>query len=684
MDQGVEFTHRMAFSFYQKLKRLRAMTVAEILFRLRQSIDDKLEKQRVLTGRIEPVELFVSRLSGTGESLEDKFKNVFAAFQQRRFFVWQKEEPQKLAQEHKSRFPDTLDKTTAAAEKYLNHEFEVFGLHVHFENQINWHYDPLLIKSVPVNYWSDINYYSPDVVKEVKYIWELNRCQHFVTLAKAFFLTGDEKYARGLFHQWSEWIDKNPFKMGVNWTSSLECAFRLISWTRALAFVRNSGQLNPGLYVKILYSINFHAHFIADHLSKYSSANNHLIGEALGLIYAGTYFPELPESELWRNYGFKLFNKEIARQVHPDGVTTEQTTFYQKYIFDFGVLALVAAEKANVNLPTAVKNRLEKMAEFYATLIDENGNIPHIGDDDGGCAVKLTDHQENSNRELLSAAAVLFARSDFKHAAEKLSESTFWLLSDAARIFDGLESKKDGRAIHHFKNGGYVILNQHQPVEQKMVFDCGPLGLSPLAAHGHADALSITLSVDGQPVLIDSGTWLYLGAGDERNTFRSTRAHNTLTADEQNQSEIIGPFQWGRQAEVKNIKVENQSDHLFVEASHNGYRRNRVIHQRRIEVHDGMWIVKDFISGVGNHQIDVYFHCLASNLKQRERAVVIDYSTFTVEFQFEKLETIKDKLSIDKAWHSFHFGQRDQHSVIRRQVTGPLPLELSTKIRIYA
>ena len=668
-----------------KLKRLRAMSLPEIFYRLFQFIRDTRDKQKMQKRPAESLELFVSKLNGEASGLEEKFKNVFAGFQNRQFGDWEKIPRHELLTIYETNFPQNRQKTLDAADQYVKHRFTILGYHLDFPDSINWHYDPLLQKSLPLMYWRDINYYAADTVKEVKYIWELNRCQHFVTLAKAFYLTKKQIYVKALFQQWSDWIDKNPYKMGINWTSSLECAFRLISWTWALAFVRKSGHLNPAGYATLLQSIHQHAQFIKKHLSKYSSANNHLIGEALGLIYAGTYYPEFTERARWQDQGFDILFKELLQQVHMDGVSKEQSTWYQKYIYDFGLLALLAAQQARADIPQAVLNRLEKMAEFCAAILDKNRAAPHIGDDDGGEALRLAEGEKNRYCSLLNTAAVLFKRADFKVLFPNFSETAFWLLGESGLSdFQQLATARDERRLIAFKVGGYIALQQ-QPLEQKMVFDCGPLGFGRMAAHGHADALSITLSVDGVAVLMDSGTFMYLGAGDQRDYFRGTAAHNTITIDEKNQSEMLGTFQWGRRAECTIDEIEENEIYCHVLASHNGYRRFKIKHSRSIMTRNGMWIIKDVFSGLGNHKIDAYFHCGIEDLIRNENSILAVCKKFNIEFKFaRKPSSVREGLQIEKAWHSRSFGERQQHSVIRRTVTAEMPLELITKIEIHA
>ncbi|MBN1480822.1 alginate lyase family protein [candidate division KSB1 bacterium] len=675
--------NKLYLQIMKKLNRLRAMSVPELCFRFARYFRDKRDKQRVLRGDVDSLALFIAKLNGQADSLEDKFRVIYTAFHNRRPFRWQKKPREQFVDLYRTHFVKNLNLCAKAAERYIKGEFTIFGLPVHFAESIDWHYDPLLKKAIPLVYWRDIDYYS-EKIKEVKYIWELNRCQHFVTFAKLFYLTGSEKYARALFDQWTDWIKKNPYKMGINWASSLECAFRIISWTWSLFFVRESQQLNPGLYAHVLQSIHLHAQFIEGHLSKYSSANNHLIGEALGLIYAGSYFPELAKAETWRNLGFAIVFDELLSQVHSDGVCKEQTTFYQKYIYDFGILMLLAAHYACVSVPPEVRVRLEKMAEFYVALMDQNGYIPNIGDDDGGETLRLVEGEKNRYLSALSTAAVLFSNTNCRKVCTELSEATLWLLGESAiGTFSQLRAKKENRFFIHFKSGGYIVMNQDKPVPQKLIFDCGPLGLAPMAAHGHADALSFTLSVDGTPVLIDSGTYLYLGAGQDRDYFRSTAAHNTLTVDDRSQSESLGPFQWGQRAECTVEEIIDDGKILRVQASHNGFRRQKLTHHRTIEARDGMWYCLDLISGVGNHKIDMYFHCAPCETSRQNQSVSALFPAFTAELTFHQSDSAcREDIHIFTAWHSKSFGQREQHQVIQRQVIANLPLKLVTSIKV--
>ena len=655
------------------------MSPAEIFYRIIQILGDRADKRDQFGGAAESLESFISRMRGDASAIEEKFRLVFQNAMRRNAFNWQKRDRADVLAVVEKRFPAGKAATLSAADAFLDGKFEIFGKKIEFSEQIDWHFDPLANRSIPLAWWRDLDYYSPDVVREVKYVWELNRCQHFVTLGKAWFLTGDDKYAHGVLAQWMRWIEKNPYKMGVNWTSALECAFRIVSWTWALQFVKSSSELNPGRYARILQSIEQHALFINSHLSKYSPANNHLLGEALGLIYTGCYFPELPRAERWRRTGFVIFERELLRQVHDDGVSAEQAFAYHHYVFDFGILVAIAAARLGEELSAEAPARLQKMAEFYNAITDVNGHVPAIGDDDGGRALRLMEGSADAGNVLLSTAACFFQRNDLSPRSDDCDEAAFWLFgADCSPAEPANVVEK--AALTRFSGGGYLIIRRHSPCKQRLLFDCGPLGLGAMAAHGHADALSFTLSVEGHPVIIDSGAYMYLGAGKERDYFRGTSAHSTIVVDGLDQSEMLGPFQWGRRAQCRLERTEIHGDLVRVQASHNGYRRRGVTHRRRIESEGDGWLIIDEISGVGIHQIDAYFQLAPCECSVSGLTAKCQFNHCDLHFEMQGSGADSMDLSYKDRPFSERFGERGKHPVLRVSLSGRAPCILKTRI----
>ncbi len=675
----------------EKLHRLGAMSIPEMFYRFGRDLSELADKRSLLhLKEPEMLDAFLRRHHLLNGSPTTKAA-VFQKFLSRDIFPWQMEDTDKIKELFANEFSSFKKVTLKTAARAAKNELTIFDRTVCFGEKIDWHRDILAGKSISLKYWKDVNYRDPYSVREVKYVWELNRQQHFVTLAKAWFLTGNEKYAKALFIQWMDWIEKNPYKFGVNWTSSLESAFRLISWTWALQFAKSSASFSPELYFKILQSLENHGRYIDEHLSQYSSANNHLIGEALGLIYVGCYCPELQQSRKWRDKGFHILSSEFEKQVHADGVIKEQSTFYQKYIFDFGVLAQIAAEYANIAMPKIISQICKKMAGFVFHVMDCAGNVPPIGDDDGGEAVRLSEGEANPFHALLSTASVLFNAPEFKNSGTPIHEATFWLTGFSGQLkFHKLNALKSRPTVANFPDGGYVIVrSETNSMHQHLVFDYGPIGLGRLAAHGHADALSIILHVNGEPVLIDSGTFLYLGAGEWRKYFKGTPAHNTVTVDERDQSESLGVFQWGRKAKAELNLLNESDDAVIFSARHDGYKKLGVTHKRHVNFdRHSRWIISDELHGNGVHKADVYFHLAHCTFEQDDsKEIICVFKKSKIRFQFQSpqlltVNTLAGRKNPIMGWHSLHFGEKEEHPVIRVSLQERLPLLLTTRMDV--
>ena len=700
-----------------QIHRIRAMSLAEIVYRAFKYFETQWDKWRIqhkksyddFNNFLMPTlpkitesqnDKEIENLGTVGQNIIDKNKvdkfELLNQIRARSVFLWQRHSEKEFRIKLRSDFSKNCDIILTRAKELLEHRFIIFRKEVNFDEEIDWNRDLLTGKKILLKYWSDIHFWDKNVVSEVKYTWELNRHQHFVTLAQAYFLSGDETYAEELFRQWDKWIESNPPKFGVNWTSSLELALRLVSWTWALHIAKKSTALTGDLYLRILESIDAHAGFIERHRSRFSSANNHLIGEGLGLIYAGTYFPELKGALHWQKKGFDIVLREIPGQVYADGVNKEQAISYQRYLFDIGLLTLQAADYAGIDGPKKILDRLERMAEFILFLIDTDGNVPSIGDEDGGQALSLSAEPTDESspyRSLFRSAAILFKRGDFKFASGNMDLRNLWLFGlDGARSFYQLPSNDSLITSKSFSQGGYHVLRSRvNNDEWVMTFDTGPLGFGSMAAHGHADALSITLGCSGEPVLIDPGTYLYLGAGSWRDYFRSTMAHNTLTVDDNNQSEILGPFQWGKKAKSKLVDYREDQNFAYLEGMVQGFFGNipRISHIRRIGfIKPNVWIIRDIVEGDSRHHIALHFHLGAfQDIEIHQNQVICQFqkSELNIKLLFGdnlKIEIVKGEVDPILGWRSNSFGYKEPCSVVRISGNCQLPCSVTTLLRL--
>jgi hypothetical protein len=326
-------------------------------------------------------------------------------------------------------------------------------------------------------------------------------------------------------------------------------------------------------------------------------------------------FPELPGAQQQHQRARDLLVREMERQVLPDGVNAEQATSYHRFVLDFYLQVYILARRVDQAGLPALTDRLEHMLDFTSALAGTHGEAPMIGDSDDARGVPFIDGVGWDFRDLLSTGAVLFGRQDWQRQSGGLSEITVWLLgTDAAERFAALGREPGGheRRSQVFPHGGYGFLRASPPQgEVELIFDVGPLGLMPHAAHGHADALSVMVRLNGRFLLADPGTGAYFHSVLLRHVFRRTAAHNTVTVDGLDQADLFDLFKWVNPVAAR-LQASYLSEHFdYLCALHHGYHRLRaaVTHTRTVLfVRPEAWLVVDRLEGRGRHEFAQHFH----------------------------------------------------------------------------
>jgi hypothetical protein len=512
----------------------------------------------------------------------------------------------------------------SAADRILSGRFDIFAmLNAKLNFPPHWNQDPKTGQQAPLDFGLTLNYRNKQIVGNIKYLWEINRHLELVTLAQAWHLSGEAKYIEGARTLLNSWLDQCPYARGPNWTSSLEHAVRIANWSFAwhllkgdssLLFKDEKGQVFKQRWLQSIYK---HCHFIHRHFSRHSSANNHLLGEYMGLFLGAVTWPFWKECAYWLEESKQGLEEETRKQIAPDGVNREQAIWYQHEVADMMLLCGLVGKASGIEFSHEYWRRLELMLGFIASVMDAAGNVPMIGDSDDAMMVRFSPLKDfHVYRSLLATGAVLFNRSSFKVKAGHFDDKSRWLLGDAAvESFNALSADSTDLPVHHaFSHGGYYILGENfeAPNEVRIVVDSGPLGYLSIAAHGHADALSVCLSAGGKEFLIDPGTYAYHTETEWRNYFRGTSAHNTVRIDDQDQSVIGGNFLWLAKASAICERWQKDSKGDLFCGSHDGYCRlaDPVHHQRcvRFLKNKNRAEITDSLECKGEHRVERFWH----------------------------------------------------------------------------
>jgi hypothetical protein len=315
--------------------------------------------------------------------------------------------------------------------------------------------------------------------------------------------------------------------------------------------------------------------------------------------------------------GRHVLESTLRSQFHTDGGSVEQSTFYHHATLGFYMLAALIARRNAADLSDAVWRSIEDGIGFSAALVQPDGRLPAVGGADDGKPIRLEHLPFFDFRPYQAIGAVLFSRGDFKYVAQRFWEDALWLLGrTAADAFASLPATTPLARAALPASGYYVVRSGWSSSADYLCFDCGPqaAGLRrdgvASAAHGHADCLSVVVSLGGCNVLVDPGFFCYNGEPDWEVHFRRTRAHTTITVDGADQAQHVAKMSWVRTYDARVDRWCEDGDLGWVKGSHDGYDRApwQVIHRRIAWLRPGGYVVLyDEVFGTGAHQVEATF-----------------------------------------------------------------------------
>lgn len=508
-----------------------------------------------------------------------------------------------------------------------------------------WHRAPDTGRIWPDGFFGSIHYREGNPIGDVRQVWEPSRLQQLVDLAMIARTCGAvrrEQAVHMLKAQLTSWVSSNPPLAGVQYVSAMECALRIISVCHALDMLRDEME-DDAVWLALVRIVGSHAPLIERRLSLYSSTGNHTVAEAAGLVYAGLLFPEMARAEKWLNNGISVLTEVATNQVLPDGGGVEQSLDY--HLFNIQLFSLVNAlmHKHSRQMPSEISTAVDRGSRFLGTMGFDAQYLPAIGDSDGG------------------------------HALSR---------------FLKLVPNSDGSAIktRTFPDAGYSVAQIGRRPAVGLVFDHGPLGMPPAYGHGHADALSLLLRVNGEQVLVDPGTYTYTGDQNWRRYFRGTRAHNTITVGGDDQARQESCFKWSNSFSANLIasEIDGNADGRLV-AQHDGYRDIGVRHVRGIAWAQDQWLViRDYVFGDGVLELQLHWHLGAEPDWQDSEnfELPIPGGALAVRCQGGELSAHRGQRSPMIGWRSPSYGTIEPITTMRISQHGPLPHKFTTLIKL--
>ncbi|WP_369211516.1 alginate lyase family protein [Streptomyces flavofungini] len=476
---------------------------------------------------------------------------------------------------------DAVKRLVAEADRLMAGHAEYFGVVRDDMTDPDWWFDPKTGRRAPWGYAFDVPYRDEEAVGDIKQIWEPSRHQYLTVLAAAYAVTEDERYAERVAEHLRSWWAANAPLRGVHWISGIELGIRLLSWVWIRRLLDGwSGA--AGLFEDNPVALNqiwHHQRWLAAFPSRGSSANNHIIAEAAGQFAAACAFGWWPASARWRQEALRSLDQHLRSNTFPSGLNRELATEYHGLVLELGLAALAEADAAGVEVPASVHLVLLRMTDALAAVVDNRSRPPRQGDADDGHGLVLDGAGTNRWASLLATGDALFGGLAWWPPVTG-SDVRTPLLAALIRPKAPAVTRPANRPAH-FADAGMTILRG--PGEIWARCDGGPHGFLSIAAHAHADALSVEVRHDGVDVLADPGTFCYHGQPHWRQYFRSTLGHNTLELDGADQSGSGGPFLWTRHARSRVLVADTSGERVSHWcAEHAGYQG--VVHRRRVEL----------------------------------------------------------------------------------------------------
>lgn len=572
-----------------------------------------------------------------------------------------------------ARWPDRVARTRAAADRICAHEFDLLGSgpvviadpdrrRKAGYKPIDWSVDPIAGLRFPSKFphkaWNPAM--RPGLA-DIKWPWEIGRCQHWVALGQAYRFTGDERYAAEIVHQHADFLEANPVGTGMQFVCTMDVAIRAFNWVIAFDLIRRSAAFDAAAMAAASRSLFDVGQFIEENLeNNYEVTSNHFLSNIVGLYAVAVVFRDLPAGQRWIARSREWLEQEMQVQVLEDGVDYESSVPYHRLVAELFMGAARIAALHGTPMSDFYLGRLRQMIEFHVAVTRPDGLMPQVGDADDGRLHIFTDYgtwRPQDGRHLAGPAAAMFGEPSWLDVGgdDGLWEAAWWGFNP-----DTLERAPAPAAVGRLFPHAGLAVSRHAGTY--LLVTNGRVGTSGFGNHKHNDLLGFEFHAAGVPLIVDPGSYLYTSDPDARNLFRSTRSHNTLQIDgvEQNELRLDYLFRMFETSAVEHVSFDDTAMATTYKGRHTGYERltSPVTHEREFQmVKDaGALVVTDRLTGAGRHALAWHFH-LAPGVEATglgEGRLSLRNSAGQWEFRAPSMLNA----SVVDAWYSPSFGVR--------------------------
>mgnify|MGYP001185053404 CR=1 FL=1 len=465
---------------------------------------------------------------------------------------------------------------------FFHHEWKMMGLNY------DWLTNPDSGHTYSLDHWTQIPSYDKSI-GDIKYIWEKSRFCYVQDIIRYDYHFEQDSSAFVL-DEILDWIDKNPLNQGPNYICSQEISLRLLNWTLALQFYKNTIDLSESNFSKIIESVYGQILHVEKNLnfSRYLVRNNHAITECFLLYLAGQVYPFFKEANYLKKKGKRLLDKELLYQIYEDGSYIQHSHNYHRVTIQMATWYLQTAKTAKDSIKPRVIERLEKTSTFLLNHRQKGGQLPNYGANDGALFFNLSNTEySNFSPQIAAFRAALGLPINYTEVGEDIH----WY---------GLKAKIDTAIlapIFKAETTGYYVLRKG---DLTVCIRCGDHPDRP----SQADNLHLDIWKDGKNIFWDSGSYKYNTTKENISHFWGTSGHNTLQLDDKDQMLKGDRFLWHYwTTSLGDIIIEEQDNSIRFEGEISAYRHihKKIRHRRNVVLFENKIEIVDTLKPKPNH-----------------------------------------------------------------------------------